>query len=166
MIPRLLVALPLLAPLALPLPAAAQMSGMGMGMGTSGPGGALGRPLRPQEDTRPREAPPALPGIAGRRQTGVIPPEVNPLSLNPNDALFDGIARGDMGTIRDAINRGADVNARNRLGLTALDAAVDQGRPEITFYLLSVRGVAANPTAPDQPEPPRAGRPVREPPAA
>jgi hypothetical protein len=161
MTPRLMLALAILAA---PLPAAAQM--MGMGSGGLGSMSGLGRAERPQAE-RPREAPPALPGIAARRQAAPIPAEVNPLNMNPNDALFDGIARGDMATIRDAINRGADVNARNRLGLTALDAAVDQGRPEITFYLLSVRGIAGNPSAPDQPDPPaRNARPMREPPAA
>ena len=36
--------------------------------------------------------------------------------------------------------RGADLDARNVLGLTPTDAAVDQGRTEIMFFLLSVRG--------------------------
>jgi hypothetical protein len=38
------------------------------------------------------------------------------------------------------VARGADTEARNVLGLTPVDAAVDQGRTEIMFYLLSVRG--------------------------
>lgn len=96
---------------------------------------------RPQE-AAPREQPPALPGVAARRGMAPIPAESSPSAMNPNDALFDGINRGDIATVRDAVGRGADVNARNALGLTAVDAAVDQGRPEIMFYVLSVRGMA------------------------
>jgi hypothetical protein len=54
------------------------------------------------------------------------------------------------------------------LGLTPIDAAVDQGRTEIMFYLLSVRtGIRAAPpppeaTTPAAATPPRPGR--REPP--
>jgi hypothetical protein len=40
------------------------------------------------------------------------------------------------------VARGADTEARNVLGLTPVDAAVDQGRTEIMFYLLSVRGAS------------------------
>ncbi len=153
--------LPLLAALAVAaLPLAAQAQGM---MGRTS--------ARPTEQAAPpREAPQGLPGIAARRGQQPIPATENPSGMNPNDALFDGISRGDMGTVRDAIARGADVNARNALGLTALDSAVDQGRPEITFYLLSVRGTgnAAPPEAPARPvraapapREPR-GRPARE----
>jgi hypothetical protein len=96
---------------------------------------------RPQE-AAPREQPPALPGVAARRGVAPIPAETPPSAMNPNDALFDGITRGDIATVRDAVGRGADVNARNALGLTAVDSAIDQGRPEIMFYVLSVRGMA------------------------
>ncbi|MEI6158599.1 MAG: ankyrin repeat domain-containing protein [Roseococcus sp.] len=105
---------------------------------------------RPQPEA-PREQPPALPGVAARRGQAPIPAENPTASMNPNDALFDGINRGDIATVRDAVARGADVNARNALGLTAVDSAVDQGRPEIMFYVLSVRGMAGN--APPPPDP-------------
>jgi hypothetical protein len=95
---------------------------------------------RPAPDQRPREAAPALPGVAAQRGQAPIPAETPPSSMNPNDALFDGIARGDLATVRDAVGRGADVNARNALGLTAVDSAVDRGRSDIMFYLLSMRG--------------------------
>lgn len=119
---------------------------------------------RPQE-AAPREQPPALPGVAARRGQAPIPAETPPSAMNPNDALFDGINRGDIATVRDAVARGADVNARNALGLTAVDSAVDQGRPEIMFYVLSVRGMAGN--APPPPEAiPQRGPRVRTPPPA
>ena len=115
----------------------------------------------------PREQPPALPGVAARRGQQAIPAETPPSSLNPNDALFDGINRGDIATVRDAVGRGADVNARNALGLTAVDSAVDQGRPEIMFYVLSVRGMAGNaPPPPDRAPLPRGRQPVARAPAA
>lgn len=114
---------------------------------------------RPGPDQRPREPAPALPGVAAQRGIAPIPAETPPASMNPNDALFDGIARGDIQTVRDAVARGADVNARNALGLTAVDSAVDRGRPEIMFYLLSMRGTGSSAPPPDRPAPdPRAQR--------
>ena len=59
--------------------------------------------------------------------------------MAPNEALFDGINRGDIVYVKDAISRGADLNARNVLGLTPLDLSVDLGRNDITFLLLSMR---------------------------
>lgn len=114
---------------------------------------------RPAPDQRPREPAPALPGVAAQRGVAPIPAETPPSSMNPNDALFDGIARGDIQTVRDAVARGADVNARNALGLTATDSAVDRGRPEIMFYLLSMRGSGSAPPPSERPAPePRAQR--------
>jgi len=112
----------------------------------------------------PREQPPALPGVAARRGQAPIPAETPPASMNPNDALFDGINRGDIATVRDAVARGADVNARNALGLTAVDSAVDQGRPEIMFYVLSMRSFAGNAPPPPARPPAARGRtqPTRE----
>ena len=126
--------------------------------------GMLGssRATTPPPNAAPREQPPALPGVAARRGQAPIPAETPPSAMNPNDALFDGINRGDITTVRDAVARGADVNARNALGLTAVDAAVDQGRPEIMFYVLSVRGMAGY--APPPPDTiPLRGPPVRMP---
>jgi hypothetical protein len=129
-----------------------------------GQGGA-GRSAAPPPVAAPRPPPPALPGLQGRPRTGPAPAERSPADMNPNDALFDGIARGDIDTVRDAVQRGADLRARNALGLTPIDAAVDQGRPEITFFLLSVRGGAGMASQGPPPEalaPP--GRTRREPP--
>jgi hypothetical protein len=152
LIPRAFLTLLLLAPAA---PAFAQFGGVGsQGFGQT-------TRMRPQESDQRRAAPLGLPGLAGRQPTAPIAPETDPASMSPNDALFDGISRGDANAVRDAVNRGADVNSRNALGLTALDAAVDQGRPEITFYLLSVRGTGSA-APPDRPA--TATRRVREPP--
>ncbi|MFH5925810.1 ankyrin repeat domain-containing protein [Roseomonas xinghualingensis] len=113
-----------------------------------------------------RPPPPALPGLAGRRPVEPIPAETPASNLPPTAALFDAINRGDLGAVREAMGRGADLNARNQLGLMPLDAAVDQGRQEIVFYLLSARGsVISEPTqAPAVPAP--AARGGRSAPAA
>lgn len=95
----------------------------------------------PRGDQTPAARPPpaALPGLQGRRAPEPIPGDPTQ-SLAPNAALFDSINRGDLPAAREAVARGADTDARNVLGLTPVDAAVDQGRTEIMFYLLSVRG--------------------------
>lgn len=126
----------LLAPLALTLlpdgPALAQFSG----------------PPPEQARTAPRQ-PPALPGIAARRAIEPIPGDPN-ANLSPTAALFDAINRGDLPAARDAVNRGASLDERNVLGLSPIDAAVDQGRNEILFYLLSARGSSRVQQAPPE----------------
>ncbi|MBB5694620.1 ankyrin repeat domain-containing protein [Muricoccus pecuniae] len=123
----------------------------------------------PSAGPAPRPPPPALPGLAGRRAVEPIPADKPGINLSPNDALFDAINRGDLAAAREAMARGADLNARNQLGLTPVDTAVDQGRNEIVFYLLSARGSAGSgPTiAPSEPAPPpqaaRRGRAGRDP---
>ena len=60
--------------------------------------------------------------------------------MSPTDALFDAINRGDIANARDAVNRGANIDAHNVLGLTPLELSVDLGRNDISFLLLSMRG--------------------------
>ena len=60
--------------------------------------------------------------------------------MSPNDALFDAINRGDGAGARDAISRGAQLDAHNVLGQTPTDAAIEANRNDITFLLLSMRG--------------------------
>jgi hypothetical protein len=94
-----------------------------------------------------REPPPALPGLAARRAPEPIPGDPN-ANLAPTAALFDAINRGDLAAARDAVTRGASFDERNVLGLTPIDAAVDQGRNDILFYLLSARATARGPAPP------------------
>jgi len=121
---------------------------------------------------RRQEPPPALPG-ARAEPTTVTPADKSGVDMPPNEALFDAINRGDLATAKDSLNRGADLNARNVLGLTPLDLAIDLGRNQISFLLLSLRrqkasslrlqshlesftAVAARPPAPAAlPAPPR-----------
>lgn len=89
----------------------------------------------------PRPPPVALPGAAPKQQA-IAPPTQVPTLMSPTDELFDAINRGDMATVRDALNRGADLSAPNQLGLTPLDLSIDLGRNDISFLLLSMRGAA------------------------
>jgi hypothetical protein len=81
--------------------------------------------------------PPALPGAAS---TGSPAPANHaPVDMQPTDALFDAINRGDIATARDAISRGADLQGQNILGMTPLELSIDLGRNDISFLLLSMR---------------------------
>lgn len=89
-----------------------------------------------------REAPPdTLPGAKSRAP--VAPASKSPADLSPNDAMFDAINRGDIETVKDALSRGARLEARNVLGMTPLELSVDLGRNDISFLLLSMRGEGA-----------------------
>ena len=99
--------------------------------------------------------PPALPGA--RASANPAPAQQAPTDMEPTEALFDAINRGDIGAARDAISRGADLNGRNVLGMSPMELSVDLGRNDISFLLLSMRAndrrtappvaVAAKPTA-------------------
>jgi hypothetical protein len=102
--------------------------------GSGGPfGGTKAPPPAPKV-----APPPALPGAAS--SGGAVPASRAPTDMEPTDALFDAINRGDIGTARDAISRGADLHGRNVLGMTPLELSVDLGRNDISFMLLSMRG--------------------------
>lgn len=134
--------------LALPVaPVLAQSSALGSASPLSNAG---------QDNSRWKEQkkPSALPGS---RFTSAAPAaaERAPTDMAPNEALFDAVNRGDIAAARDALGRGADVDARNILGLTALETAIDLGRNDLTFLLLSMRGASSASSAP----PPAATRP-------
>lgn len=66
------------------------------------------------------------------------------MDLNPTNALFDAVNRGSLMAAKEALNRGADMNAHNALDQTALDLAIDLGRRDIMFLLLSLRSYNAD----------------------
>ncbi|MCX7684332.1 MAG: ankyrin repeat domain-containing protein [Acetobacteraceae bacterium] len=105
-----------------------------------------------QPQQQQQQAPAALPGTAGRVTAPVIPRDPGEAALSPNAALFDAINRNDLAAARDAVARGASLSARNVLGLTPIDAAVDQGRSEIAFFLLQARALEGRRAEP-APEP-------------
>jgi len=123
----------LLIALLAPVPALAQLAD-----GRLGTGGPI-QSNQPAQQVRP--PPPALPGLAVRPPAAPIAAQGD-RQLSPDAALFDSINRGDLPAARAAMARGADLEARNALGLTPIDAAVDQGRNEIAFFLLAARGQA------------------------
>ena len=125
-------ALSLLLALALPATAAAQM--------TKGITPVVNSANQQEKRERP---PPALPG-ARAEQNPIAPSDRPTNDMQPNDALFDAINRGDLAVARDAISRGADPNATNVLGLTPLEQAIDLGRNDISFLLLSLRGAGGS----------------------
>ncbi|MBV9251265.1 MAG: ankyrin repeat domain-containing protein [Acetobacteraceae bacterium] len=98
-----------------------------------------GGQAKPATGGKQEPPPPALPGAASRAGSAAPPTQV-PTDMAPNDALFDAINRGDIGAARDAISRGADLNAHNVLSMTPMEVAVDLGRNDIAFLLLSERG--------------------------
>jgi len=92
-----------------------------------------------QAGNKPEAAqPPVLPGTKGASEAAA--PTGSPADLSPTDGLFDAINRGDLTAARDAVNRGANLDGQNLLGLTPLDLSVDLGRNDISFMLLSMRG--------------------------
>ena len=123
-------------------PCFAQFTGA-MAGGATGAGNP-GSPLSAQRhgvtggDSKAVSAPPVLPGTKG--PSVAAEPTQSPSDMSPTDALFDAINRGDVATARDAVNRGANLNGYNLLGMTPLDLSVDLGRNDITFMLLSMRG--------------------------
>lgn len=83
-----------------------------------------------------RAAPPsALPGA----DSDSSDPSHARVDLNPTGALFDAVNKGSLMAAKEALNRGADMNARNVLDQTPLDLAIDLGRNDIMFLLLSLR---------------------------
>lgn len=97
-------------------------------------------PIGPKRQAPTREqAPPAVPG-ARAEPVAVAPAGKIAMDLPPTEALFDAVNRGDLAAAKDAVNRGADLGGANVLGLTPLELAVDLGRNDISFLLLSLRG--------------------------
>lgn len=108
------------------------------------PGGATtpmgaGAQAKPLVAIKPEIQPAALPGARsapGARDRAMM----RPAGLAPNEALFDAVNRGDIGSAREALSRGASTEVRNVLGLSPVELSVDLGRNDITFLLLSMRG--------------------------
>ena len=82
---------------------------------------------------------PSAPGLPGARPGNAINKgTINADLLSPNDELFDAIDRGDTSAARDAIARGAELDATNAVGQTPIDESVSLGRNEITFLLVTL----------------------------
>jgi hypothetical protein len=98
---------------------------------------AAGR--RAAAPTKPALAPAdAMPGAKAREPAAPATRAAG--DMQPTEALFDSINRGDIASARDALSRGADLNGVNVLGMTPMELSVDLGRNDISFLLLSMRG--------------------------
>ncbi|MSP29197.1 MAG: ankyrin repeat domain-containing protein [Acetobacteraceae bacterium] len=91
-----------------------------------------------QRTVRPHAG--GLPG-AQVNEENVAPADRAASDMGPTEALFDAVDRGDAVAARGAINRGADMRARSVFGFTPVELAVDLGRKDIAFLLLSMRGM-------------------------
>ncbi len=142
--PKLVISLSLAACLAICAgvrPSWAQIGPNGVTMpDTSNPSSLAGRHIMapPTPTAKPSDAAPAaLPGATAHSDRTA--PAKGVAIADPNEALFDAINRGDIASARDALDRGADLEGHNVLGMTPLDVSVDLGRNDITFLLLSLR---------------------------
>jgi hypothetical protein len=126
----------------------------GMSGAANNPGGFGGS--APVKGRANQLAPDAVPGARARPDT-VVPLKGGTSDLAPTEALFDAINRGDILTARDALNRGADLDSTNLLGLTPIELSVDLGRNDISFLLLSMRGAQGSNQASRQPAAPAGG---------
>jgi hypothetical protein len=120
----------------------------GLSGAANAPGGFSGG--APTDKRANQQAPDAVPGARSRPDT-VVPLKGGTTDLAPTEALFDAINRGDILSARDAINRGADLDSTNLLGLTPIELSVDLGRNDISFLLLSLRGAPGSNQASRQP---------------
>src|SRR6185503_4816065 len=60
-----------------------------------------------------------------------------------NDQLFEAVRKGDAAAVTAALDKGADVNAKYRYGMTALFKAAERGNADVTKVLLE-RGIDVN----------------------
>jgi len=113
-----------------------------IGGGAGGGGASRGGHAQDPPDKPPEPAPDPIPGSKPKQP---VAPATKPIGdMQPTDALFDAINRGDVAAARDALNRGADMNGVNILGMTPMELSVDLGRNDISFLLLSMRGEDTN----------------------
>jgi hypothetical protein len=103
--------------------------------------GGIGSGKNPDDQFRKPAPAPSLPG-ARSTPDRAAPSDKLATDMQPNDALFDAVNRGDIAGVREALSRGAEVSAHNILGLTPIDLSVDLGHTSITFLLLSMRHAA------------------------
>ncbi|MCQ8241030.1 ankyrin repeat domain-containing protein [Rhizosaccharibacter radicis] len=97
-------------------------------------------------DERAKAPPPAIPGAVSDEETSTS--AHSGADLEPTAALFDSINRGSLTGAKEALNRGADIQGKNELGMSPLDMSIDLSRNDITFLLLSMRNSDSSQNAP------------------
>jgi hypothetical protein len=102
------------------------------------PNGNSGPSVQPKAPT-PDIAPPALPGAGVPAGIATAPKVAKANQGDPTTELFTAVNANDYASAQDAISRGADLNAQNPLGETALDLSVALNHNSITFLILGAR---------------------------
>ncbi len=120
-------------------PALAQSTGVG-----GNPGGLHNPAALQPRPPAPDILPPAIPGVM-TPQPAIGPVVRKPITGDPTTALFGAVNNGDYNAAQDAVSRGADLQAQNNLGETALDLSIALNRNDITFMLLSARNEGGEP---------------------
>ena len=96
--------------------------------------------ILPQPAAKPRGSRKAR--QAGFRKAALAAPDEKPAAKREtplewaNTRLFEAIARGDMPGIDSALERGADINARDKLGRTPLMHAAFDLNQKVEAYLM------------------------------
>src|SRR6185312_769325 len=70
----------------------------------------------------------------------LLPQTPAPSKQELNDQLFEAVRKGDAAAVTAALDRGADVNAKFRYGMTALFKAAERGNADVAKVLID-RGV-------------------------
>ncbi|GAB0113298.1 hypothetical protein [Acidisoma sp. C75] len=105
------------------------------------------------------KAQPSVAGLPGASPTAPIKQSpIDASLLSPTTELFDAINRGDVTAARDALARGADLNARDAVGQTPVDVSIQLGRNAITFLLVTM--MKANGSDYSEPQGPMAQPPA------
>jgi hypothetical protein len=102
------------------------------------PNGQNGPEVQPKAPT-PDFAPPAIPGAGIAPGIATAPKVAKADQGDPTTELFTAINANDYTSAQDAISRGADLTAQNKLGETPLDLSIALNQNSITFLLLGAR---------------------------
>lgn len=79
-------------------------------------------------------------GLAGRIDLAIAPAVAAEQSLaRATEQLFEAVHSNDLAAARASVAAGADLEAMDRWGLTALELAIDKGYYEIAHFLAAAR---------------------------
>ena len=77
------------------------------------------------------------PLLAGFSLVAALPLQTaTPSKQELNDQLFEAVRKGDVAAVTAVLDRGADVNAKFRYGMTALFKAAERGHADVVKVLL------------------------------
>jgi hypothetical protein len=108
------------------------------------PNGQSGPQVQPKAPA-PDFAPPAIPGAGAAPGIATAPKVAKTDQGDPTTELFTAINANDYAGAQDAISRGANLTAQNKLGETPLDLSIALNQNSITFLLLGARNEDGTP---------------------